>query len=85
MPMEPVTEGNGRLLTVEKKHPKGPNLKGEVMIEGRVIKLSAWTRETPYGMLISLKHDTWQPPSQRGQEPARPREVPDNYDGEIPF
>lgn len=83
MPMEPVTEGNGRLLTVQKKHPKAPDLKGEIMVDGQVIKLSAWTRDTPYGMLISLKHDTWVPPAERGQVQEKPKEV--GYSGDVPF
>ena len=40
------SEGAGVLFQAEKKHPKAPDMTGQIMIEGKVVKLAAWTRQS---------------------------------------
>lgn len=76
-------EGVGVLFqNDEKKHPKAPDMSGQIMIDGKVVKLAAWTRSTSSGKtLISLKVDNWMP----SKDAKRPytREVKD--DNDVPF
>jgi hypothetical protein len=80
MPHEP-TEGKGVLFPQrDKKHPKAPDLKGQIMINGEVVKLSAWTKKSQYGEFFSLAVDNWM------AKPAKqyPKDVtPDG--GDVPF
>ena len=53
-------EGKGVLFSADKKgNPKAPDFKGEIMVEGKIIKLAAWKRQSAYGELISLAHNTY--------------------------
>jgi hypothetical protein len=72
-------EGKGVLFSYEKKNPKAPDYKGSIMVNGNEIKISAWKRQSAYGELISLVHDTFKPTQQY------PREVNHANDDEIPF
>ena len=76
-------EGVGVLFQNEnRKHQKAPDMTGQIMIEGKVIKLAAWTRTSSSGKtLISLKVDNWMP----SKDAPRPytREVKD--DNDVPF
>jgi hypothetical protein len=76
-------EGKGVLFTSDKRgNPKAPDYKGEVMIEGKIIKLSAWKRQSAYGELISLVHNTWK----GGQaQQTYPREINHDDDNSVPF
>ena len=79
-----MIEGRGVLFTADKKgNPKKPDFTGEILLDGKVYKLSAWKKQSAYGELISLSHNTY------GQNNTQyPREVPDKsgvQDSEIPF
>ena len=75
-------EGRGVLFSNTKKtHPKAPDFKGTVMINGNIIHLSGWKRTSPYGELISLQHNTYQ----QQKETQYPKEVNSFNDGDVPF
>ena len=72
-------EGKGVLFSNDKKgNEKAPDFKGEVMANGKLIKLSAWKRTSAYGELISLAVN----PMATQQYP---REVGNKNDDTIPF
>lgn len=77
------SEGAGVLFqNDDKKHPKAPDMSGQIMINGQVVKLAAWTRSTSSGKtLISLKVDNWM----ASKDAKRPyvKEVKD--DNDVPF
>jgi hypothetical protein len=56
-----LTPNRGVLYTNHKKSmAKHPDYQGEFMTEdGKVIRLSAWRKETPRGLLISLAKDSF--------------------------
>ena len=54
--------GNGGLFI---NRGKGPKMKGEINIDGKVVKLAAWAKETKNGdEWLSLTVDTFVPKSQ---------------------
>ncbi|CAB4147651.1 hypothetical protein UFOVP513_44 [uncultured Caudovirales phage] len=72
-------EGKGVLFSNDKKgNEKAPDFKGEVMANGKLIKLSAWKRTSAYGELISLAVN----PMATQQYP---REVKQQDDQDVPF
>jgi len=76
-------DGSGVLYPErEKKNPKGPDFKGEILLEGRVYKLSAWKRESQYGTFLSLNWSQWKPPETK-QFPAEVKPAPDG--GDLPW
>ena len=77
-----ASEGAGVLFQNEnKKHPKAPDMSGQIMIDGKVIKLAAWTRATSSGKtLISLKVDNWTP-----SQATRPYVKELKSDEDVPF
>ena len=55
-----IQEGKGVLLTnLDIKDDGSPDLKGEILYKGELIKIGGWIRQTPKGMLISLGIDKW--------------------------
>lgn len=55
-----IQEGKGVLLTnLDIKDDGSPDLKGELLYKGELIKIGGWIRQTPKGMLISLGIDKW--------------------------
>jgi hypothetical protein len=53
-----LIEGKGVLYTNLDKIDEGsPDLKGDILFRGELIKLGGWIRNTPKGMLISLGID----------------------------
>ena len=63
----------------KRKSPKGPDYKGFVVLEmdykaGDKLKLSAWERKTPYGVLYALSEDNW-----ARKQRETPREVESGY------
>lgn len=53
-----LIEGKGVLYTNRDKIDEGsPDLKGDILFRGELIKLGGWIRNTPKGMLISLGID----------------------------
>jgi hypothetical protein len=93
--------GKGVLFMNEKKvKDSHPDWKGFVIATkdykpGDKVKLTAWTKQTARGQLISLAEDTWQPdPNWVPPQPisGKPNMVTKNYpkeinhdDGEVPF
>ena len=78
-------EGRGALFTNHnKKHAKAPDLQGEIMLNGKMVKLSAWKYETAKGVLLSLAVDTYQPGQNRNQQ-QYPREVETKDGGDVPW
>ena len=55
-------EGMGALFTNSYKEGFQPDLKGNIMIGGEVVKLAAWNKKTSQGDdFISLSVDTYEP------------------------
>jgi len=53
-----LIEGKGVLLTNAEKWDEGsPDMKGEILYKGELIKIGGWIRHTDKGMLISLGID----------------------------
>lgn len=78
--------GYGSLLTNFKKETAGaPDFTGVLKLErayaaGEEVKISAWNKPNPKGLIISLKENNWKPDGAQ----SYPREV--NRDaGDVPF
>jgi hypothetical protein len=55
-----VIEGKGALFTNHNKIDDGsPDMKGELLYKGELIKIGGWIRQTDHGMLISLGVDKY--------------------------
>jgi hypothetical protein len=53
-----LIEGKGVLFTNQEKWDDGsPDMKGEILYKGELIKIGGWIRHTDKGMLISLGID----------------------------
>jgi hypothetical protein len=53
-----LIEGKGALFTNAEKWDEGsPDMKGELLYKGELIKIGGWIRHTDKGMLISLGID----------------------------
>ena len=86
-------EGYGSLFENSYKDKESqPDLKGKIMIDGKIIKLSGWKK--PYGsegkVRISLAVDTFEPQSQPGgfeqlHNAVDANKTPDVPDNKIPF
>lgn len=77
------TPGKGVLYTNSyKKQPGHPDFRGDLMLQdGTVVKLSGWTKSTPYGNLISLAEDTYK----KEESKAYPKDVTPKDDEDLPF
>ena len=77
------TPGKGVLFTNDyKKSPTHPDWRGELtLVDGRVVKISGWTKETPRGTLISLAEDTYK----KEDAQTYPKEVNKVDDSDLPF
>lgn len=81
-------EGKGVLFTSNNKsNPKSPDMYGDIMINGQVIPISAWKRQSPYGELISIAVDMYklQRQQQNAANNSYPRDVTPGVDSDIPF
>ena len=81
-------EGGGAFFPQrDKKHPKAPDWKGQIMHQGNIIKLSGWFKTSAYGQFISLAVDNYQAqPQQYPKEVAPPKGAADPFDDNtIPF
>lgn len=83
--------GTGVLFS--QTNPEGsnrPNWKGEIMLAedakaGDTIKISAWTKQSGKGPLISIKQDTWKPdPNYKANQNPVPSKSLDDSD-DVPF
>ena len=77
-------EGRGVLFqNLEKKTETHPDYKGQVMVEGQIIRLSAWKKVHANGHLFSLS--VMKTPQEMERETIEyPREVKRN-DDDVPF
>ena len=77
-------EGRGVLFqNLEKKTETHPDYKGQVMVEGKIIRLSAWKKVHANGHLFSLS--VMKTPQEMESETIEyPREVKRN-DDDVPF
>jgi len=78
-------EGRGVLFqNLEKKTETHPDYKGQVMVEGKIIRLSAWKKVHANGHLFSLS--VMKTPQEMERETIEyPREVKRNDDSDVPF
>lgn len=78
-------EGSGVLfVNSNKKNPKAPDWKGQMMIDGKIVRLSAWIKTSSHGQLLSIAVDTYN--TDRLQKPKQyPEEVSPPDDNSIPF
>lgn len=65
--------GRGVLLSKEKQHEKAPDYKGTLTLDqdykaGDQIKLSAWTKQSRVGQLISIAVDNWKPSGEQANK-----------------
>jgi hypothetical protein len=78
--------GKGVLFQNDKKsNERSPDWKGTLMLSedcksGQTIKISAWTKNTPKGQLLSLSEDNWKPDNTT----QYPKET-NRRDDEVPF
>ena len=73
-------DGSGALFANDKKgNERAPDWKGDIMINGTVHRISAWTRKSAYGELISLQYN---PPMNQQQYP---KQVEPKDDDDLPF
>lgn len=84
--------GTGVLFTNHKKSKDGhPDWQGEYKAkrdikEGELVKLSAWTKQSARGPLISIKDDDWRPdPNYRQNRQPTPSRSLDDLDEDVPF
>lgn len=74
-----MEEGKGVLFSNDKKgNERAPDFKGDIMIGGKVFRISGWRRQSAYGELISLQHNDYQK-----NAGTYPREV--TNDSDVPF
>jgi len=81
-------EGKGVLFTSnQKSNPKSPDMYGDIMLNGQIVPLSAWVRQSQYGMLISICVDKYKMERQQQQSAnnSYPRDVTPGVDSDIPF
>lgn len=72
-------EGRGVLFqNLEKKTETHPDYKGQIMINGEIVKVAAWKKVHARGHLFSLS-------VQKKPEEPYPREVRSNDDSDVPF
>ena len=78
-------EGRGVLFqNLEKKTETHPDYKGQVMVEGKIIRLSAWKKVHANGHLFSLS--VMKTPQEMERETIEyPREVKRNDSDDVPF
>ncbi len=78
-------EGSGVFFPQkDKKHPQAPDWKGQILHEGKTVKLSGWIKKSSYGEFLSLAVDKWQD----GAKKAYPKDVTPNVypkDSDVPF
>ena len=79
-----LKEGSGKANAAEKKHPKAPDCKGNLILDrdyskGSEIKLSFWIYTNPKGYNISYQINNWNP----DRDKQWPKPV--NEDEEVPF
>lgn len=73
-------EGKGVLFSSDKRgNERAPDFKGQVMVDGKIIKLSAWKRMSAYGELISLSVNQFS-----NQQNQYPKEI-NRKDQDVPF
>ena len=71
-------EGNGAFFPVTKKaNPRAPDWKGQMMINGNLIKISGWYKTSAYGQFLSLAVDNFIDPKAKPNENGQqwPKEV----------
>jgi hypothetical protein len=75
--------GKGVLYTNNRKlQPNHPDMTGDfTTIDGIPIRISAWIKQTPKGMLLSLSQDTFQ----KKNTGTYPKEVNKPSEDDIPF
>lgn len=75
--------GRGVLYTnTFKVKPGHPDLRGELMLlDGTVVKISGWMKETPRGNLVSLAVDTYKGKDEKDY----PKDVTPKDDEDLPF
>jgi len=75
------TEGKGIFSpNTRKTNPNAPDWKGQIMVNGEIVKFSGWIKKSSYGEFLSLSVDR---PMQEPQQ--YPKEVYHISDSEIPF
>ena len=83
-------EGYGALFrNTEKKGESSPDYKGSIKIDGRIVKMNAWLKESQYGKYLSV--GVQQTPAERENPPkAYPRDISkkgdfDAFSDDVPF
>ena len=77
-------EMKGRIVkNLYKKKDTEPDLNGEMMYKGEVIKFGVWENESQYGTYYSIKVSD---PNWNKQQQTYPKEVSNKFeDGDVPF
>jgi hypothetical protein len=74
------TEGKGIFSPNSRKtNPNAPDWKGQLMVNGEIVKFSGWIKHSAYGEFLSLSVNR----PMEGQ--TFPKENDTKYDGDIPF
>lgn len=75
------TEGKGIFApNTRKTNPNAPDWKGQIMVNGEIVKFSGWIKRSSYGEFLSLSVDK---PMVEPQQ--YPKEVNNTWDGDVPF
>ena len=82
-------DGSGALFKNDKgDNPNRPDYRGDAMVNGELVQISAWIKEGQKGKFMSLSFQAKEqqaPAPRQAQKPA-PKGVPmDDLDGDIPF
>lgn len=79
------SNGKGVLYTNNRKlQPNHPDMTGDfTTMDGQPIRISAWIKQTPKGMLLSLSQDTFVRKTQTNND--YPKEVNKPSEDDIPF
>ena len=80
------TEGKGIFgPNTRKTNPNAPDWKGQIMIDGKVVRFSGWIRQSSYGEFMSLSVDQPAPQQQYPKEVTGSKNESNTWDSDVPF
>jgi len=90
--------GKGAIFSTEKKSEKGPDYKGNLILDrdykaGEAVKLAGWQKTSRRGPMVSLSIDSWKPDPDWKPDPEKAKERENTYrpggmtrfDDDVPF
>ena len=89
--------GKGAIFSNEKKGEKGPDYKGNLILDrdykaGEAVKLAGWQKTSRRGPMVSLSIDSWKPDPDWKPDPNKPQREntyrpggSTRFDDDVPF